>query len=310
MIIKNLTIPDFEEVFGEDLSSFVKSKIDSFDLSYTEPSMKERDSIIMMILQTLSSEKIQKSGPHRADDWVKGWAENAKEFKLTRNFSSLIPKYFGKFSHVRWKQQFIKPVSRYFEYAMAQILQYWLFERHFCDVDAIYEFGCGTGHNLFRAQEINPDASIYGLDWADSSQKNIETINEIFDKDFKSHKFNFFNVDKDYKLEKNSGVFTFAALEQVGASHKDFINYLLEQDPAVCVHIEPIGEMLNPAGDFVDYLSASYFRKREYLVGFTRTLENMAATGKIEIIQKQRSFIGSLFVDGYSIVAWRPKKNA
>tara|TARA_R110001592_G_scaffold246995_1_gene508979 strand:- start:525 stop:1484 length:960 start_codon:yes stop_codon:yes gene_type:complete len=306
MIIKNLKIPDFEEVFGEKLTSLVKKKIDSCNLAYIEPTTKERDNLIMMVMQTLNSENVQKSGPNRAGDWVKGWAQNAKELKITKNFDALIPKYFGKLSHVRWKQQFIKPINRDFEYDMAKILQYWVFEKHLSEVDAIYEFGCGTGHNLFRAEEINKRANIYGLDWAESSQDNIKNLNQIFGKDYGSHRFDFFNVDKDYKLEKNSGIYTFAALEQVGSSHVEFINYLIEQDPAICVHIEPIGEMLNPAGDFVDYLSVAYFRKRGYLSGFTNTLTNLAAAGKIEIVQKQRSFIGSLYVDGYSIVAWRP----
>lgn len=307
MIIKKLKVKDFEEVFGENLSSFVKTKIESANLAYVEPTTKERDNIIMMVLQTLSSDNVQKSGPHRAKDWVRGWAENEKELSITKNFDSLIPKYFGKFPFVRWKQQFIKPVNKSFEYNMAKILQYWMFEKHFKNVDAIYEFGCGTGHNLFRAQEVNPAAKIYGLDWATSSQGNIKKINNLFNKNFGSHNFDFFNVDKDYKLQKNSGIYTFAALEQVGRSHVDFLEYLLEQKPSVCVHIEPIAEMLNPSSDFVDYLSVAYFQKRNYLLGFTKTLDNMEASGKIEIIQKQRSFIGSFFVDGYSIVVWRPK---
>ncbi|HCY80414.1 MAG TPA: hypothetical protein DHV22_01795 [Xanthomarina gelatinilytica] len=65
--------------------------------------------------------------------------------------------------------------------------------------------------------------------------------------------------------------------------------------------------MLNPGNNFVDYLSVQYFRKRNYLDGLANTLANMEAAGEIEIVQQQRSFIGSLYVDGYSIIAWRPK---
>ena len=50
MIIKNLKIPDFQEVFGEKLTSMVKKKIDSCNLAYTEPTIKERDNLIMMVL--------------------------------------------------------------------------------------------------------------------------------------------------------------------------------------------------------------------------------------------------------------------
>ena len=307
MKIKKLTVKDFEEAFGENLSPFLRKKIESCNLAYQELTSPERDNLIMNIMRTLSDEQIQKSGAHRANDWVRGWAENSSELSETNNFNSLIPKYFGKFPYVRWKQNFIKPVNKSFEYNMARILQYWLFEKHFKDSNSVYEFGCGTGHNLFRVNEINKDANVYGLDWAESSQDNIKKINNIFDKNFGSHRFDFFNVEHDYTLDPKSGVYTFAALEQVGSSHTEFLKYLLSQKPSICVHIEPIGEMLNPGNNFVDYLSVQYFRKRNYLDGLANTLANMEAAGEIEIVQQQRSFIGSLYVDGYSIIAWRPK---
>ena len=306
MKIKRITVQDFEEVFGEKLSPGMSSKIESCNLSYYEITTEERDKVTLSVIQTLGSKEVEKSGPHRVNDWIRGWAENSHELSVTNNFNSLIPKYFGKFPYVRWKQHFIKPVNRSFEYNMVKILQYWIFEKLFNSASAIYEFGCGTGHNLFRAQEINPKANVYGLDWAESSQDNINKINKLFTKDFGCHKFDFFNIDNEYNLENNSGVYTFAALEQVGGSHVDFIEYLIKQNPSVCVHIEPIGEMLNPGSNFIDYLSVAYFKKRNYLDGLSNTLQNMQASGKIEILQQQRSFIGSLFVDGYSIIAWRP----
>ena len=85
-----------------------------------------------------------------------------------------------------------------------------------------------------------------------------------------------------------------------------YVMPLLEQKPQICVHIEPIGEMLEPEKSFVDYLSVEYFKKRNYLDGLVNSLKNMQTSGKIEIVYKQRSYIGSCFVDGYSIVAWRP----
>ena len=306
MKIKNLTLRDFEEVLDTNLSALVTKKIQSYNFAYEEIDKKERDRTILKTIEFLNSDFVQKSGPHRVNDWVEGWAENEKEFTNSNNFSSLIPKYFGKFPYVRWKQNFIKPLNPDFEYNMVKVLQYWLFEKYFSDVDSIYEFGCGTGHNLFRANEINPNANIFGLDWAESSQSNIKAINKIFNKNFQSHRFDFFNVDKEFKLERNSGIFTFAALEQVGHSHVDFINYLIEQNPQICIHVEPIGEMLNPKENLIDFLSVAYFEKRNYLKNLVNTLENLESSGRIEIINKKRSFIGSLYVDGYSIIIWKP----
>ena len=306
-MIKRLTAADFEEAFGEPLSQFVKDKIAACDLSYHTLDTHERDNVIMSIMNTLSSSEVKKSGAHRINDWIYGWGQNRDEFAQTSHFQSLVPKYFGKFPYVRWQQDFIRPVNRSFEYNTVKILQYWIFEKHFANLSNVHEFGCGTGHNLFRVQEVNDTAAVAGLDWASSSQDNIKKIDEVYNKNFGCHNFDFFNVDTEYNMGDNSGAYTFAALEQVGGSHTEFLNYLVSQKPSVCVHIEPIGEMLNPEHNFVDYLSVQYFKKRNYLDGFMRTLHDMQAQGTIEIIQQQRSYVGSLFVDGYSVVAWRPK---
>ena len=61
------------------------------------------------------------------------------------------------------------------------------------------------------------------------------------------------------------------------------------------------------SNNLIDYLSIKYFDKRNYLNGLRNHLFSLQNEGKIEIIQDQRSYIGSMFVDGYSIIAWRVK---
>ena len=306
MTAKQLTIEDFEEAFGDKLSNFVKSKIEEYDFSYVELEQGERDHLLLTILKSLDAPSITRSGPHRINDWERGWGENRDEFEETNKYDSLIPKYFGKFPYVRWQQDFIKPVNKNFEYNMVKVLQYWMFEKYFESCSAVYEFGCGTGHNLMRVCDINPKAQMYGLDWAISSQDGIQKINEACGTNFGYHNFDFFNVDVDYNLEPNSAVYTFAALEQVGDSYRDFVDYLIEQKPEICVHIEPMSDPLDPEENLIDYLSVRYFNKRNYLGNLVSTLKKIESCGKIEIVQLQRSYIGSLFIDGYSIVAWKP----
>lgn len=306
MTIKQLTVEDFEEAFGEPLSEFVKSRIEEYDFSYVELGKQERDNLFLTILKVLDAPKITRSGPHRINDWERGWGENRDEFSETQEYDSLVPKYFGKYPYVRWQQDFIKPLNKNFEYNMVKVLQYWMFEKHFGTTDSVYEFGCGTGHNLMRIGDVNPRARGYGLDWATSSQDGIRKINEVYGTNFGYHNFDFFNVDVEYELDSNSGVYTFAALEQVGDSYPDFVEYLITQNPTICVHIEPMAEPLNPDESLVDYFSVRYFKKRNYLGGLISTLKELESCGKIEIVQLQRSHVGSMFVDGYSIVAWRP----
>ncbi len=305
--MKKFTVNDFEKAMGEELSELVKEKINECDFSYHELSKKERDSLILIIVDFLLEDALtKKAGPHRINDWIKGWGENKEEFSDTGDFNSLIPKYFGKHPYVRWQGQWINPAKKDFEYNMARVLQYWLFEKFFHNCDHIYEFGCGTGHNLFRAHEVNSEASITGLDWASSSQESIEEINKIYGFNFNGHNFDFYNVDEGFVLDSNSGVYTFAALEQIGDGYCDFVDYLVKNNPKVCIHVEPIAECLDK-NDLCDYLSIKYFEKRKYLKDFSNHLKSLANDDKIEILYEKRSFVGSIFINGYSIIAWRVK---
>jgi len=304
--IKNITHKDFEEAFGEELDSFTISKIKEYNFSYSELNSIEKDELFLTILKTLDSSDVKKSGAHRKNDWELGWNENLMEFSKNINLLSLIPKYFGKFPYVRWKKQFVKPINLEFEYNMAKVLQYWLFTKYFSDIDNVYEFGCGTGHNLIRVNEINSTVKLYGLDWVDTSQNILKIINEQLGIKIYGDKFNFFDIDKEFKLIENAGIFTFAALEQLSDHYDDFIQYLIEQNPKVCVHIEPMGEYLD-FNNLNDYLSLKYFEKRNYIKDFRKYMLGLESLGKIEILQNQRSNIGSMFVDGYSILVWRVK---
>ena len=183
MKTKTINIENFEEAFGEKVSEFVRDKISSYNFSYEEASEDDKEKLILSILKKIDN-GLERSGKHRLNEWNKGWAENKDQLERDISFESLIPKYFGKLPYARWRQDFIKPTSENFEYNMVQVLQYWLFEKFFSSVGSIYEFGCGTSHNLFRASQTNPKAKIWGLDWAVSSQETISLINKNLNLNF------------------------------------------------------------------------------------------------------------------------------
>jgi hypothetical protein len=300
-----IELKDFETAFGEKVSNFIKDKIKECDFSYDLLSEEEKNNFLIKYFNVLTDDTVKKAGPSRIKDWHNGWLENCNEFD-NGLLTSLIPKYFGKFPYVRWNKEIIKPRNKDFEYNMARILQYWLFEKFFLDVNHVYEFGCGTGHNLLRVNETCQNSKKIGLDWATSSQKTIKKINASLGTNFDCDIFDFFNCNRELILEKNSGVYTFAALEQINDKYEDFVNYLIENKPSICLHIEPIAELLDE-NNLMDFLSKKYFEKRNYLSGFYNCLKDLENKGKIEIIFEKPSFIGSIYINGYSIVAWRVK---
>jgi hypothetical protein len=297
---------DFELLFGESLSQRVKNRIKKYDLRYTDVSPKERNLCLKQIFLALKDQSLVYSGEHRYKQWVKGWNENLNRLKAGAK-DAIIPGYFGKYRINRLRQKFIKSVSKDFEYNMLGVILDWLFDRYFRRFKNVYEFGCGTGHNLIRLRSFNPKANLYGLDWAESSQILINKYARIKgdDKLF-AKRFNYFKPDFNFKLEPGSAIYTVASLEQVGKRYRHFVDYLLKNKPAICLHVEPITELLN-RDNLMDYLSICYFKKRKYLCGFLTYLKELASGGKLKIIKAKRNYIGSFFIEGYSVIIWTPK---
>lgn len=252
---------------------------------------KERDMAILQILDTLLDSSLPFSGEHRREQWEKGWGENLKE-------NNLKPKYFGKYKVNRLNGKFVWGMSENYEQDMLYTIVDQMARTYLTEVTSICEFGCGTGHNLLRIREHNPDAILIGLDWATSSNKLVETHG------IEGVNFDYFNPPQ-WDMPDDVGVITVASLEQTGTNFIKFVDYLLEQKPKIVVNIEPIPELLDPK-NLLDYLSIKYMEKRKYLSGYLIHLRKLEKEGKIKILEARRSSIGSMFIDGYSIIVWKP----
>jgi hypothetical protein len=155
-------------------------------------------------------------------------------------------------------------------------------------------------------QFVNLDVELVIIYWAKSSQELIRQISEdTKDEKLWGKQFDFFNPDYDFD-DVGDVICTIASLEQTGTNYDKFLDYLLFYKPKLCIHIEPIAELLD-INNLLDYLSIEYFKKRNYLSGFLTRLRQLEKEGKIEIIRAQRTYIGSLFIEGYSVIVWKPK---
>jgi hypothetical protein len=305
-LIKKLSYRDFEKRYGEKMSSYVKDRIEKYDFRYRDATKDERDGFIRRNIDVLLDQNIVTAGEHRREDWEGGWGENYTEYSKNNSIESIKPKYFGKYPCVRWNQDYIIPMTEDFEKNSLAFIQDLLFDKYLRNTKSIYEFGCGTGHNLLRIREINKLATLWGLDWAKSSQKIINQMRDSgLDNNIYSANFDFFKPDNQFSIDDNAACITIAALEQVGTNFRPFIDYLLKKKPDICVHIEPIFELLD-CNNLLDYTSIKYFQKRQYLWGLLNYLHDLENKGRINILEARRSYIGSLFIDGYSIIAWKP----
>jgi hypothetical protein len=161
---------------------------------------------------------------------------------------------------------------------------------------------------LLRFGNFNPNTNLIGLDWTKSSQDIIQEINKLgINNKITGHNFDFYNPDYTINIPDSSAVFTVNALEQVGENYKEFIDFLLDKKPDLCINFEPIPELLDKES-LVDQLCVLYSKKRNYLKGYLSYLEQLEQENKIEIILKKRLYCGSLFLEGYPVIIWKIKK--
>jgi hypothetical protein len=111
--------------------------------------------------------------------------------------------------------------------------------------------------------------------------------------------------DKNFKLAKNSAILTFGSIEQLASKFEAFLQYLLAQQPQVCVHVEPAIELYDE-NNFVDYLAIKFQGKRGYTHNFLPRLKELEKKGKVKILKIKRLFFGSLYMEGYNLIVWRP----
>jgi hypothetical protein len=303
--LEQLNLNEIFEIWGVNSDSRILETNSKLDLSYNFLSKEEFESSILRVLQVLDTD-LSKAGPHRLNDWEKGWGENLKKFNENEHREATLPGYFEKSKIIRWKQKWIKPRDAGLEQKLLSCLVDSLTLKFGSYAESIYEFGCGTGHHLFRLRELFPKQKLIGLDWAKSSQ---ELITKYADsrKDLQLHgeHFDFFNPNLDLVIKENSLFLTVASLEQTFDGYMKFVDFMLKSKPMLVINIEPMAEFLDP-GNLLDLLSLKYFTKRNYLNNYFNYLKLLEEKGKISILDSRRTYLGSFFIDGYSIVVWKP----
>ena len=307
-LMKNVTIngKTIEHLWDKKLSSYVKNKIDRYKLVYRDLNEQETEQALIRIVDTLLDPGVSYSGPHRLKQWEKGWSESYNDFHGRKNIGPVYPHYFGKSMVNRLGQKFIMAISKDFQLKITYVGLDYIFDKYLRKIENIYDFGCGTGHNLLKVREVNKTANLIGLDWTKASQKILRKLNNsgVVD-NLKTYNFDFFKPDMKIKIAQNSAIYTIGAIEQTGDDYKKFVSYLLKNKPEICLHIEPITELLDE-NSLLDYLSVKYYQKRNYLNGFLNYLRQLEKEGKIKIHETIATHLGSMFISGHSIIVWSP----
>lgn len=309
MTFNSITPEILANSFGtsvDDLTDEVLELLSLMKQQYTIIDGEERERLIVEIINKINSDKQVIGAPERTQRWFEGWKENLDEFQQSQyNLDSLMPKFIRKDQPIRFMGDYIHAQEEHFEHEYFNIFRTWLFEKYFKSYDSIYDIGCGCSYNLIKLCEMFPNKKIYGFDFVQSS---VDIVSELANKHNLNVEGNLFNIiEPDYSidLDENSLVFTSGVIEQIASKFDNFIDFLLLKKPKLVVHIEPIYEVYNQEILF-DYLAAKFHKKRGYTEGYLPRLRQLESEGKIEIIKVKRLNFGSLFMEGFTNIIWRP----
>ena len=283
-----------------------------FQLDFERPAIRrvsvEQHRELEQVVEAEVAKVLPTAGASRQPDWEAGWAQNLRKYLKSNNDEDLVPGYFEKSKWIRLADEFYEvqdpatealALSFLVDFVLANISSTLDFSR-------INEFGCGTGFHAQRLAAMNDGLRVTGYDWAGSSQEILHAVAVAKNlENLRGRRFDFFHPDQSVDLSDEDLVLTIAALEQTGDEFGPFLDFLLAKSPGVVVNIEPIAELLDTSSN-LGRLSVDYFRKRKYLSGYFDKLVTLESEGAIEILHAGRSGIGSLFIEGYSVVIWKP----
>lgn len=276
--------------------------IEEGPLGFTVPDERERDVLLLAALRGGEVADLGVSGPHRAADWERGWDENLREFEAAGLApAALVPKY-NHHRVLRLGGRHVRVADTGFEYTVYTALRHYYFQRYFAGLERVVEFGCGTGTSLLQLAGMFPELQLCGLDWATSSQQILARLSAAAGRPIEGRRFDMFAPSGDVGLAGPVGVLTSAAMEQLGRDHGPLLDFLLQGQPQICLHIEPLLELYDPASMF-DEVARRYHERRNYLHGFLPRLQQLEEEGKVEILELRRTGFGSFFHEGYSILA-------
>lgn len=289
-----------------EISSALRDAFAKINFKYNVPEGAERDALILQVLKKIASDTQVIGAPERTDVWEKGWGENLQEFIASgHDAAKLTPKFLRPNMPIRFNQQYIIPEDSTFELDLYVLLRRALFEKYLGPFATVYEFGCGTSFNLKALAELYPEKELHALDFVPSAAKLADEVGKAFQLNIQGHVFNMRKPDMNLKLKPGSAIFHIGTTEQLASDIGPFFEYLLAQKPALCMALEPTVELYDE-NNLVDYLAATFHRKRGYTEGYLPRLKQLEAEKKIEILKVHRTYFGSFFLEGYSLMVWRP----
>lgn len=304
--MEHLVLPEINQRIDEELNG-------TGLLSCREVTQQEHDAAVTKCLKFLAADVLE-SGEAYLEKWERGWGENLAEFEslvLGENaFRAIAPKFVRKGSPVKLRGRWVIPNHPNLESDWVSRLRELLAGSYFSKIDALYEFGSGTGHNLVHFSSLLTGIKLFGYDWSLNSVNLQNAVAEKASIPLVAQRLDLFHPE-GFEMPSDpsaSALLTVGTIEQLGTNYAPALSQISESGFGVVVHVETTYELYNPES-LVDFLSIKYLEKRNWSRGFFAPLDELRKEGKIKILEQARTF-GSFHHEGCTMTVWAPSGNS
>jgi hypothetical protein len=174
----------------------------------------------------INSKFITKSGTYKKYlAWEKGWKFNLNRIKRNFNIKFLTPKFVRKDQLLRINGKYIIPKSSNFETKLFQTIKLIIFYKYIKNINYIYEFGCGTGHNLIFLSKHFKNLKFIGTDCSRASQNILNIVNKRFS-NINGFFFDITKPSKNFYIKKIALFLQSALWNKLEKNIEVFLNFL------------------------------------------------------------------------------------
>jgi hypothetical protein len=305
-----LTIDDVVEIYGPIPTAIRQAELEALitGLAWRRLTPEERDDTILNAIKICDNANLVAADPSGITRWENGWQEvldTITEHGVSTE--TLRPQYF-KYDIIRYRGDYAMVSTKAFEFQLYRAVFKLICAEFLQGHDAVIEVCCGTGLNLMEIGETNPSLELIGYDWARPSQQILAQISQSKNLNLKGHRLDLWTLDGFDNAQIPKGrkaLLTSHGLEQLGGALDPFFNLVEKIQPDIVVHIEPLIENYKDNSLF-DHLAIQYHQKRNYLTGLLSRVRELEQLNQATIIKSHRLGFGSVFHEGYSVLAWKP----
>ena len=282
-----------EQLLSKDVVEFLDNL---FPIKYNELNFEEYQEYMTLVLQILNKLSFDV-------DFDRNWIiilQNIIDKQKKDIVNSLKPTWFKSDKFYVIDKKFCTTNTEVLDWKYQLAVRKIIFSKYLFDIKKVYDFGSGSGINVYLINKIFDNIK---LQESDSSKVSVQILEELKNDLGINVEYDMIDMKQpiNIDIEKDSAVITTSSLEQVGEEIDSFIDFVLSKKPKRVINIEPILEF-SENNEF-DNLMKLYCEKRNYLKYYYSKLLQLERENKIKILFKKRTRVAGLFIEN-SVIVW------